>query len=110
MRICPIQIPQERLKSFCERNRIRRLALFGSVLRDDFTDASDVDVLVEFAPEAHVGLIRLGGIEAELSELMGRHVDLNMADSLSKYFRDEVLSESEVIYDAANDLIRIQCT
>ncbi len=96
----PIDIPKERIAEFCRRNRIRRLALFGSVLRDDFTPESDIDVLVEFEPDVRVGL-RFFTMEEELSEILGRKVDLNTAGFLSKYFRDEVLAEAEVQYDAA---------
>ena len=96
-----IDIPTERIAEFCRANRIRRLALFGSVLRDDFGPNSDVDVLVEFEPEARVGLLRLAGLEIELGELLGRKVDMNTPGFLSDYFRDQVLAEAEVHYDAA---------
>jgi predicted nucleotidyltransferase len=89
------------LAEFCRRHRIRKLAFFGSVLRDDFGPASDVDVLVEFESGARVGLIRLAGIENELSELLGRKVDLNTPGCLSPYFRDEVLREAEVVHEQA---------
>jgi len=95
-----IEIPKEKLADFCRRNRIRRLAFFGSVLRDDFTPESDVDVLVEFEPGTRVGL-RFFGMERELSEILGHKVDLNTPGFLSKYFRDEVIAEAEVLYDAA---------
>jgi predicted nucleotidyltransferase len=95
-----IDIPKDKIAEFCRRNRIRRLALFGSVLRDDFMPNSDVDMLVEFEPGARVGL-RFFAIEAELSEILGRKVDLNTPGFLSKYFRDEVLAEAEALYDAA---------
>jgi predicted nucleotidyltransferase len=96
-----ISFPSEAIAEFCRRNHIRRLALFGSVLRKDFTDSSDVDVLVEFVPGTHVGLIDLAGIEEELSQLVGRKVDLNTPAFLSPYFREKVLAEAEVQYDAA---------
>ena len=96
-----IQIPKDKIAAFCRTHHIRRLALFGSVLRDDFRPDSDVDVLVEFEPGHPVGLIRLAGIERELSVLLGRKVDLNTAGFLSRYFRTKVLSEAEVCYDAA---------
>lgn len=96
-----IDIPTERVAEFCRANHIRRLALFGSVLRDDFGPDSDVDVLVEFGPEARIGLLSLAGLEIELGELLGRKVDLNTPGFLSDYFRDEVLAEAEVHYDAA---------
>ncbi len=95
-----IEIPKDRIAEFCRRNHIRRLALFGSVLRDDFGPESDVDVLVEFEPGRTPGL-RFFGMEIELSEMLGRKVDLNTPGFLSDYFRDEVLAEAEVQYDAA---------
>lgn len=95
-----IDIPKDRIADFCRRNNIRRLALFGSVLRDDFRPDSDIDVLVEFEPDAHVGL-RFFALELELSDILGRKVDLNTPGFLSDYFRDEVLAEAEVQYDAA---------
>jgi hypothetical protein len=96
-----IDVPKERIAEFCRRNHIRRLALFGSVLRDDFGPDSDVDVLVEFEPGARVGLMRLAGMEIELGQLLGRKVDLNTPGFLSRYFRDQVLAEAEVQYGAA---------
>jgi predicted nucleotidyltransferase len=95
-----IEFPKEEIAAFCRRHRIRRLALFGSVLRDDFTPDSDVDVLVEFEPGTRVGL-RFFGMEQELSEILGRKVDLNTPGFLSQYFRDEVIAEAEALYDAA---------
>ena len=95
-----IDIPTEKIAEFCRANRIRRLALFGSVLRDDFGPDSDVDVLVEFEPGTHIGL-RFFRLEIELSEILGRKVDLNTPGFISDYFRDEVLAEAEVHYDAA---------
>ena len=89
------------LAEFCRNNHIRRLAFFGSVLRDDFGPESDVDVLVEFEPGMSVGMIRLAGMEIELGELLGRKVDLNTPGFLSRYYRDRVLAEAEVQYDAA---------
>ena len=94
-----IDIPKEDVTAFCRRNHIHLLALFGSVLRDDFTDKSDVDVLVEFEPEARVGFAFIT-MQDELSDLLGRKVDLNTAACLSPYFRKEVLDEAEVLYDA----------
>ena len=96
-----IDVPKEQIAEFCRRNHIRRLALFGSVLRDDFRPDSDVDVLVEFEPGARVGLLRLAGMEIELGDLLGHKVDLNTPGFLSRYFRDQVLAEAEVQYDAA---------
>jgi uncharacterized protein len=95
-----LQIPQDKLADFCQRHRIRKLALFGSVLREDFRQDSDVDVLVEFEPRARVGLLALAGMELELSSLLGRRVDLNTEGFLSHYFREDVLKEAEVQYVA----------
>jgi len=92
-----IEIPKEKISELCRRNQIRRLALFGSVLRDDFGPNSDMDILVEFEPGTRVGL-RFFEIEQELSEIIGRKVDLNTPGFLSRYFRDEVLAEAENQY------------
>lgn len=89
MRIPAIDIPRERLAAFCRRHAIRRLTIFGSVLREDFGAQSDVDVLVEFEPGARLGL-RFFTVERELSELIGRKVDLNTPGFLG----DEVLAEA----------------
>ncbi len=94
-----INIPKDKIAEFCRRNRIHRLALFGSVLRDDFGPESDVDVLVEFEPDARVGFFELYDMEQEFGRLLGgRKVDLNTSKSLSKYFRDEVMQEAEEQY------------
>jgi uncharacterized protein len=95
-----IDIPNERVAEFCKRNGIRRLALFGSVLRDDFGPDSDVDILVEFEPGIRMGL-RFFSLEIELSKMFGRKVDLNTPGFLSRHFRDAVLAEAKVCYDAA---------
>jgi uncharacterized protein len=84
----------------CRKWRIRRLALFGSVLRSDFSQQSDIDILVEFEPGATPGFAFMT-IQGELSAILGRSVDLHTPASLSKYFRDEVLREAEALYDAA---------
>lgn len=94
-----IEIPKAEIEAFSRRHRIRRLSLFGSVLRDDFTPESDVDVLVEFEPGTRVGLIGFAGMEIELSHLLKRKVDLNTPGFLSPYFRDEVLREAEAVYE-----------
>jgi predicted nucleotidyltransferase len=95
-----IEIPKERIATFCQANGIRRLALFGSVIHDDFRPESDIDVLVEFQPGARVGLAFIR-MQDELSALLGRSVDLHAPGSLSKYFRAAVLSEAETLYVAA---------
>ena len=96
-----LAIDRERIADFCRRHQICRLSLFGSVLRDDFGPGSDVDVLVEFAPGHPVGLIRFAGIELELSDMLGRKVDMRTPQDLSRYFRDEVVASAEVQYAAA---------
>ena len=96
-----LKIPKEEIAKFCKKNHIRKLSLFGSALREDFTPESDIDVLVEFEPNARVGLIGLAGLELELSEILGRKVDLNTPGFISKYYRDAVLAEAMVQYDAA---------
>jgi hypothetical protein len=91
---------RSQLAEFCQRNHIRRLAFFGSVLREDFSPESDVDVLVEFEPGAKVGLLRMAGLESELSQIIGQKADLRTAADLSRYFRDEVIAEAQVQYAA----------
>jgi uncharacterized protein len=93
-------MPQDRIAEFCQRHRIRRLSLFGSALRDDFTPDSDVDLLIEFEEGATVGLIRLSAMEIELGEILGRKADLRTPNDLSRYFRDQVLRSAEVQYAA----------
>ena len=95
-----IEMPKQGIEAFCRRHSIRRLSLFGSILRDDFGPESDVDVLVTFEPGATPGFGFIT-IQDELSEILGRPVDLHTPASLSKYFRDEVLREAEALYDAA---------
>ncbi len=94
-----IDIPTEQIAEFCQRNRVRRLALFGSVIRDDFTPESDVDILVEFEPGYAAGFVFFQ-MRRELTTMLGREVDMHTAASLSPYFRQEVLDEAEEIYVA----------
>jgi hypothetical protein len=93
-----IALPRQKIAQFCKRNHIRKLSLFGSILRGDFRLSSDIDFLVEFDPKHIPGLIRLAGMEIELSELLGRKVDLRTPQDLSRYFRKEVLNSAEVQY------------
>ena len=95
-----IEIPSGKIAEFCRRNHIIKLSLFGSVVRDDFGPDSDIDVLVEFEPGRTPGLAFFA-MQEELSELLGRKVDLNTPQCLSPYYRDEVLREARVEYDAA---------
>ncbi|MSR62609.1 MAG: nucleotidyltransferase [Planctomycetes bacterium] len=98
----PIAIDRDRLAEFALRHGIRRLALFGSVLRDDFGPKSDIDVLVEFETGRTPGFFRLFDMQDELSILFdGRKIDLLTAEDLSPYFRDEVVRTARFVYDAA---------
>lgn len=92
------KLPIAELTLFCRRNGIRTLSLFGSHLHGNTHADSDVDLLVEYGPEQRVGLFAMTRMEWELSELVGRPVDLRTAQDLSVYFRDKVLSEAQVLY------------
>jgi uncharacterized protein len=93
-------IDREKLSDFCRRHHIRKLALFGSVLRENFNPESDVDVLVEFE-QGHVPGLVFFSMERELSEILKQKIDLNTPQFLSPYFRDQVLAEAEAQYVAA---------
>jgi predicted nucleotidyltransferase len=93
-----LHLPTDEIAEFCRRHHVRRLSLFGSVLRGD-GGANDIDVLVEFEP-GHTPGLAFFDMQEELSGILGRRVDLNTAGCLSPYFRDDVLDESEVIYAA----------
>lgn len=93
-----VTIPKDRVAEFCKKHHIRKLSIFGSALREDFTPSSDVDVLVEFDSLHIPGLIRLAGMEIELSEIIGRKVDLRTAQDLSRHFRQEVIESAELQY------------
>ena len=93
-----IKIPRDAIAEFCRRNHIAKLSLFGSVLREDFHEGSDVDVLVEFEPDAMVGYLAICRMQQELSDMLGRQVDLRTPAELSRYFRQRVLGEAEVQY------------
>jgi len=95
-----IAIPEENIRQLCIHNQIKRLALFGSVLRDNFRADSDIDIIVEFMPGTRVGMLAMARIERELSQIFeGRKVDLRTPAELSRYFRDDVLQKAEVCYD-----------
>ncbi|NOY79844.1 MAG: nucleotidyltransferase family protein [Kiritimatiellaeota bacterium] len=95
-----IDVDQERIAEFCRRRHVRRLSLFGSVLRDDFGPDSDVDVLVEFEPGHTPGMFGIVAMEDELSGIVGRPVDLRTPGDLSRLFRDDVLANAEECYAA----------
>jgi uncharacterized protein len=92
-----IEIDRGRIAEFCQAHHIRKLALFGSVLRPDFRSQSDVDVLVEFEP-GHVPGLAFFAMQDELAEILGQPVDLNTLQFLSPYFRDEVVAGAEILY------------
>ena len=94
----PIEIPPDQIAHFCDRHHILKLSLFGSILREDFDSNSDIDVLVEFELNHVPGLIRLAGMEIELTEILGRKVDLRTPEDLSHYFRQKVLDSALVQY------------
>jgi hypothetical protein len=95
-----IDVDHGGIAEFCRRNQVRRLAFFGSVLRDDFSPESDVDVLVEFLSEARVSLFDMARMQNELSVILGRTVDLRTLQELSRYFRDDVAAEAVEEYVA----------
>jgi len=95
-----IPINPDEIAAFCQRHHIRKLAFFGSVLRDDFRPDSDVDVLLEFEPDVRIGLFGLMAMQLEFSEMIGREADFRLPGDLSRYFRDRVIAEAEVLYAA----------
>jgi uncharacterized protein len=95
----PIAIPSEFIAEFCRRNHIRKLSLFGSVLTPRFQPDSDVDVLVEFEPGAPISYFEPVGMEMELSQVIGRKVDLRTPEELSRYFRDKVVASALPQYE-----------
>ena len=96
-----VPVPQAEVAAFCERHRIRRLSLFGSVLRDDFGPESDVDVLVEFQPGTRVGYISLMRMQNELGGILGRRTDIVRPAGLRHWLREEVLGSAELQYESA---------
>jgi predicted nucleotidyltransferase len=100
MKLNGVEFDPQKIADFCRRHGVRRLSLFGSILRDDFGPDSDVDVLVEFLPSVRASLFDLGGMLMELREMLGREVDLRTPADLSKYFRDDVVAEARPLYAA----------
>jgi predicted nucleotidyltransferase len=94
-----IEVPQTEIERFCERNHVRKLSLFGSILTGCFRPDSDVDVLVEFETDAAVTYLDLARMEQELSTMIGRKVDLRTPQELSRYFRERVLTEAVLQYE-----------
>ena len=99
-----IDVPDAGLRQWCHRHAVRRLAFFGSVLRDDFSAQSDVDVLVEFEPEAHGGLLDLCRMQTELGSILGRNVDFvdraALENSRNYIRRQAVLATAQTFYAA----------
>ena len=94
-----VELPQDKIGSFCKKHHIRKLSLFGSVLRDDLGPGSDIDILVEFEPGKAPSFFRLFDMEEELSAILGgRKVDIRTPEDLSRYFRDRVLAAAVVQY------------
>lgn len=97
-----ITLPINTIRAYCDILPIRKLSLFGSVLSDNFTVESDVDILVEFEPDSGITYFDLYDIQQTLSQMIGREVDLLTPNALSDYFRDDVLNTAQVIYEASN--------
>ena len=94
-----IDLPVEAIRDYCETQPIERLSVFGSALRNELTLESDIDLLVEYLPEARIGLFDMGGHLRDLSEIVGRRVDLCTPNGLSKYIRDEIVECARLIYE-----------
>jgi predicted nucleotidyltransferase len=88
------------IKNFCRANKIKKLSLFGSYLTNKFKEVSDIDLLVEFDDDCDYGYLDIARVERELSEILGKQVDLRTPKELSKYFRESVVKEAKVSYEA----------
>ena len=95
-----ITIPEDQIAEFCTRHSVKTLSLFGSILGDDFGPTSDVDVLVEFFPGKTPGMFGFSGMMLELSEMLGRRVDLRTPNDLSRYFRADVMKQARTLHAA----------
>ena len=100
----PIRVPRKRLSEFCQRYQIRRLALFGSVLRSDFRADSDIDILVAFQPGAKISFMTFGRMQRELQKMFKRSVDLVPEDGLKPVIRADVLASAQEVYEARDTL------
>jgi len=87
------------IKTFCKENKINKLSLFGSYLADNYNEESDIDLLIEFKEDAGCGLLDVARMERELSEMLGKKVDLRTPEELSRYFRDKIIKEAQVKYE-----------
>jgi predicted nucleotidyltransferase len=94
------KIPKDKLIVFCKKNHIRKLSIFGSAIRGELQPDSDIDLLVEFEQDHTPGLFSIIKMEMELAEMLGRKVDLRTPEDLSQYFRDEVMQNAQIQYQA----------
>jgi len=100
MPVAKLSFPHDALGTLCRRYKVRELSMFGSAVRDDFRADSDIDLIVQFEPSATIGFLALAALQRELSELMGRKVDLVPKDGLKPFIRDSVVSGARVLYHA----------
>jgi len=91
-------IHRAELETFCRKNHITKMSLFGSALHDELKPGSDIDILVEFDKDHMPGLFDIAGMEIEMAKMFGRKVDLRTPAELSRYFRDDVLEKARVEY------------
>jgi len=95
-----IELPSDRISEICKRYGVRELAVFGSAARGDLRPESDVDILVDFEPDAHIGLIKFVSLSEELEQIVGRKVDLVTKTGLKRRVRSEILGEAQLVYSA----------
>lgn len=95
-----IILPDDAIAEFCRHHGVRRLSLFGSILTPGFTSTSDIDILIEFVPNARIGMLGFAGLALELERMLGRTVDLRTPDDLSYLFRDKVLRSARLLHAA----------
>lgn len=100
MRLGNVEVDHQRLTELCRCYHVRELAVFGSAARGDMRPDSDVDVLVEFQPEARIGLLEFAGLMSDLSELLGLKVDLVSKNGLKPFIRESILREARPVYAA----------
>ena len=93
-----LSVPKDAIRAFCRTHSVRQLSVFGSAVRDDFGQDSDVDVLIDIAPGSRVGLVKLQRMRDELAVIFGRPVDLLTPDGLNRHIKDEVLRSAEIIH------------
>lgn len=93
-----VAIPHAAIRDFCRTHAVRELAIFGSAVRDDFSPDSDIDVLIDLAPDARVGLVTLQRMRDELAGIFGRPVDLLTRNGLNRHIRDQILLDAEIIH------------